>query len=115
MEYGIWNTQDGIWNTEYVILHMCYLRLRRAYQFMFIIYITIKKITCKSACICVICVLFIGTKDGTYKTIKPYLAPRLTASVRLLAPSLLKMEEMWNLTVWVLMRSSRAMSLLGSP
>src|SRR6266480_6433182 len=47
--------------------------------------------------------------------IKPRRSPRLTASVRLDAPSLLEIDEIWNFTVWSLICSLRAMSLFDRP
>src|SRR5215204_6435917 len=47
--------------------------------------------------------------------IRPCRAPWLTASARLLTPSLEYIEEIWNLTVCSLMCSSRAIILLDNP
>src|ERR1051326_3351959 len=47
--------------------------------------------------------------------IKPFLIPRLTASVRLAACSLLKIELMWNFAVCSEMARRAAISLLPSP
>src|SRR5437763_9750884 len=47
--------------------------------------------------------------------IKPRHNPRLTASVRLDAPSLVEIDDIWNFTVCSLICSLRAMSLFDRP
>ena len=61
--------------------------------------------------------VYAASPDGATAQImiRPRRTPIVTASVRLPALSLAKIEAMWNLTVWFEMRSRTAMALLPSP